>query len=226
MKDGEYPHGSNGEVPGEREIGLREETDADCFLIENSPHDPLEEDDDNRPAEESFDEVHGNLVFSSVWFPGAMRIARFQRVHSGVRRTTFIDIPHKRNYKTCPMGEFIHITGEETAVDVVVDADELPESSGDRQSTLTRTFGKERNRIEQACYVRVLVDAHADSKTPSKAILELLMTLKGRVSALIHGKTCSVVYVVSEFLRDNLRAMGIADHYPPPADKVDEDREV
>ena len=124
------------------------------------------------------------------------------------------------------MGEFIHITGEETAVDVVVNADELPESSGDRQSTLTQTFGKERKRIEHARSVRVFVDVHADSKTPSKAILELLMTLKGRVSALIHGKTCSVVYVINEFLREKLREMKIADHYPPPTEEVDEDREV
>jgi len=124
------------------------------------------------------------------------------------------------------MGEFIHITGEETAVDVVVDADELPQSSDDRQSTLTQTFGKERNRIGQARSVRVLVDVHADSKTPAEALLKLLMTLRGRVSALLHGKPCSVVYVVSEFLRERLRAMKIADHYPPPADNVDEDREV
>jgi len=78
MKDSEHPHGSNGEVSGEGEIGLREETDADGFLIENSPHDALEEDDDNRPAEESFDEVHSNLALSSVWVSGAMRIAFFR----------------------------------------------------------------------------------------------------------------------------------------------------
>ncbi|KKW41196.1 MAG: hypothetical protein UY87_C0002G0027, partial [Candidatus Peribacteria bacterium GW2011_GWC2_54_8] len=54
------------------------------------------------------------------------------------------------------MGDFLHITGSEGEVDVVVDTEELPASSSDRQSTLTETFGKERDRIQQACHVRVL----------------------------------------------------------------------
>ena len=132
----------------------------------------------------------------------------------------------KRIIRHVPMGDFLHITGSEGEVDVVVDTEELPASSSDRQSTLTETFGKERDRIQQACHVRVLVDARANSKTPAETILDLLMILKGRVCALVHGKACSVVFELSGFLREKLRAMKIENHYPPPADKVDEDREV